>query len=537
MADFAVEPLADVVAELRREVPANLLERVVLLAERPGAVPYALPIELPPPGHPLRERGLALLWARAVTVAAGIVGTSRLRIVTQHDETCAWLQAAFQAQPKVVDHLAQYGEFSLTRANHGDVPAELRAMPFLRACKGTVDYTPRGTHMMEHAKQAGTRVFVGVDYGRSDVKCAAVDEAGQELAVYVTRWWRTEAGSEDRRYLDPATLTSIDEPLRCLGEGALEVLRLASEKLLDGVAAKAPRFDDDTIAGQVRPVPLQICGLGLSAAGCVRDGRLCGLPPAFGGCDATASAPVLERLEAAVLDYVAEHLETRFGGHITVAVKECATMLVNDGDASAMWGAAGLGAVSSGREPIVGLFLSCGTGLAGGIVRQGGDVLSGGVLETGKLVMGLPVGAGLAPIHDTLGIPGAAQGMAGTQRSFFNLLAARGGPLVEGKAEQRAAIVAMQKRPLDDEVRDIFTSLGSWLACFVVELSEYLPVSISLVEAGGKLTDAASGDVMLGQTRKILQQRGIANVRRANESEFGQALALALAVKEAKIAA
>ena len=132
-----------------------------------------------------------------------------------------------------------------------------------------------------------------------------------------------------------------------------------------------------------------------------------------------------------------------------------------------------------------------------------------------------------APTHDTLGVVGVAQGMAGTQRSFFNLLAAAGGAKVEGKAEQRAAIVAMQSRAVDAEVERIFVALGSWLAIFIVELQAYLPFPLTTVEAGGKLTDKASGEIMLAQARTVLSQRGVRHVRRAEESEFGQALAMA----------
>merc|ERR1711974_446918 len=98
-------------------------------------------------------------------------------------------------------------------------------------------------------------------------------------------------------------------------------------------------------------------------------------------------------------------------------------------------------------------------------------------------------------------------------------------------AEQRAAIVAMQERPLDDEVVAIFSTLGTWLAQFVVELSEYLPFKLSRVEADGKLTDGKSGEIMLSRAREVLSAHGIASVGRAEESEFGQAITMALGVR------
>jgi len=251
---------------------------------------------------------------------------------------------------------------------------------------------------------------------------------------------------------------------------------------------------------------------------------LCGVPPAFAGCDAETATPVLERLELAVLEYLREHIAASTVAGLSIADR-CSTLLVNDGDASALGGGKWL--LASGMDGAAGVFLSCGTGLAGGVISlESGRC--GGVLEMGKLIVGLPLsGSGLVPKHDTLGVEGVAQGMAGTQRSFFNLLSARGGSAIGGKAEQRAAIIAMQNRPIDDEIRQIFSSLGTWLAQFVIELSEYLPVKLSHVEAGGKLTDAASGEIMLRQAEDILAKRGIPHVRRAVESEFGQAIAIA----------
>eukprot|EP00405_Crypthecodinium_cohnii_P034448 CAMPEP_0206532402 /NCGR_PEP_ID=MMETSP0325_2-20121206/4357_1 /ASSEMBLY_ACC=CAM_ASM_000347 /TAXON_ID=2866 /ORGANISM="Crypthecodinium cohnii, Strain Seligo" /LENGTH=503 /DNA_ID=CAMNT_0054028865 /DNA_START=7 /DNA_END=1514 /DNA_ORIENTATION=+ len=503
MANFSIGLLKNVVEEIKSNVPAQDLDPAVLLAARPGLPDYALPIELPPPSHPLRERGMQLLWVRSVTVAAAIVGSANLKLFTKFDETFERLKADFASHPKVTEHLAQYGDFALVRATEGELPGEMRMMPFISTqAKGT-----EAKETIPETHSEAKRVFVGVDYGRSDVKCAVVDADGKEVSTYVTRWWDLPDGAQERQYLDPACLNSIDKPLRCLGEGALEVVKSAVDALKES--------DQSFI----------IAGLGLSAAGCVRDGKLCGLPPVFGGCDAVASAAVLDHLERCVLEYLVERLGDRFGSTVVCHPEACKTMLVNDGDASAMWGAQGLDKASSSvagcsednaaPEASIGLFLSCGTGLAGGIVKEGGYVCGGGVLEAGKLIIGLPLEeGGVAPKHDTLLIPAAAQGVAGTQRSFFNLLAARGGERIEGKAEQRAAIVAMQKRPLDEEVRSIFECLGTWLAAFVEELSVYLPFQLTHVEAGGKLTDAASGEVMLTKAKEALKPLGINSVRR-----------------------
>jgi hypothetical protein len=538
--DFPVVPLSEVAASF---ADADC-EVLTLLALRPAPLPmYALPLKIPPPGHQLREQGLKLLWARAVTVTSAIVGTSRLRLVCEHTETFDHLQAAFVAAPKVRSHLSQYGDFSLQRATAADVPAELRALPF-SADSAPAQSDPGGAPPLPPPSQ---QLFVGVDYGRSDIKCAVVNGEGKELSTYVTRWWRVASGATGaaraaprgmssacpavdtgaREYVDPAVLRTIDEPVRCLGEAAIEAVRLALKDATGGGSGAEEAAAATTILG-----------LGMSAAGCVLEGKLCGLPPAFGGCDLSASSATLDRLESVVFDFVARNVSSRLGGlsggepggaaNARVDVGAAPSLLlVNDGDASAMWGSKRLRGDSN--VGAIGLFLSCGTGLAGGIVRRDGQRCGGGVLEMGKLIIGLPSASATAsavPVHDTLGVAAAAQAMAGTQRSFFNLLAARGGERVEGKAEQRAAIVAMQKRPIDGEVRAVFHDLGRWLAVFVLELSEYLPFDLTHAEAGGKLTDAASGEVMLARVAELLAPRGVA-VRRADESEFGQALAVA----------
>ncbi|CAE7019732.1 unnamed protein product, partial [Symbiodinium sp. KB8] len=130
---------------------------------------------------------------------------------------------------------------------------------------------------------------------------------------------------------------------------------------------------------------------------------------------------------------------------------------------------------------------------------------SEGVLELGKLIMGLRSSeSGMVPVHDSLQVEAAAQGMAGTQRSFFNLLAARGGEVITGKAEQRAALVAMQKNDIDESSRGVFESLGKWLARFVLELNHYLPAPVDYVE----VTDGPTGRVMLDACQAELWAQG-----------------------------
>ena len=592
--DQVMEPLSAVELKLQACPECNC-ESITLLAQRPPPLePYAFAMRIPKPNQPLRERALELLTARAVTIAAAIIGTAHVSLVCEFDETFQAFGAFFHSNPKLAAHLKQYGqEFKVSRAQLDDVPSVMRSLPFIPASAA------HSKHDNSTAAAAGASgnladrdVYIGVDYGRSDVKCAAVDVDGTELATYVTRWWRAPGRLADadacaaavpvpveegsREYVDPAMLTTIEAPLRCMGEAAIEVIGKAAAAAATAAAAAAAAAAKDGESESAAAAAgggggtIRVCGLGLSAAGCVIDGKLCGLPPAFAGCDPTAAAPTLRVLEKALWRFVARHVSARVEGArvdgaptaavTMVAPGDAKTFLVNDGDASALWGSKGLASAEGENATAIGLYLSCGTGLAGGVVNARGERCSGGVFEMGKLIVGLPrppsvrsvegasagVGAGAAagataattamalPTHDTLGVAGAAQGMAGTQRSFFHLLAARGGARIEGKAEQRSAIVAMQSRPLDAAVRTMFEQLGTSLAQFVTESGAYLPFQLTHVEAGGKLTDAASGEVMLTRAGRYLAPYGI-SVRRANESEFGQALAMAECARDAPV--
>ena len=476
MADFNVKTLQSVASGF--SASTEPLEVVTILADREDFdVPFAFRCEIPPVGHSLRADGLELLCARAVTMAVAIVGTSQLRVVCQDDSTLEFLRKKILDNGALIGNMQEFGKVCIDRIDADST--QLCQLPFRN----------RSSALQEpHSEPLHEQLFVGIDYGRSDIKTVVVDADDKVLAKYVTRWWKSsDAGLE---YLDPQILTSHKEHIRCLAESAAAALRQVAD------AQKKT-----------------ICGVGISAAGCVKFGKLCGIPPAMGGVrDSRETRQDLERLEFCVI----EELKQSFN-----VSEHCTTALVNDGDASALYGASEMPAEKAG------LFLSCGTGLAGGVVWQGRSC--DGILELGKLVMGLRQSAGgTVPVHDGLNLEAAAQGMAGTQRAFFNLLAARGGEVITGKAEQRAALVAMQKGSIDEKSRGLFESLGQWLARFVIELNEYLPVKVEYVEAGGKVTDGPTGEVMMDACRRALPGM---EVRKARDSEFGQAVAVASLVR------
>ncbi|CAK9027128.1 unnamed protein product [Durusdinium trenchii] len=392
-----------------------------------------------------------------------------------------FLQRKLSENSALISNMQQFGPVLIDRGGPEDVDIDLCHLPF--RSRSSASQEP-------HSEPLEEQLFVGIDYGRSDIKTVVVDASDRLLAKYVTRWWRID-DSGVLEYVDPQVLTSHKCHVQCLAEAAIAALQQVKD------------FSKKTV-----------CGVGISAAGCVKYGKLCGIPPAMGGVEDTdATRQDLENLEGCVLEEMRKILDVK---------ARCTSVLVNDGDASALYGASGMPAGKAG------LFLSCGTGLAGGVVWKGDSC--DGILELGKLVVGLPdTGTGgVVPVHDGLNLPAAAQGMCGTQRAFFNLLAARGGDFITGKAEQRAALVAMQKKELDADSRGLFESLGQWLACFVMELNEYLPVKVNYVEAGGKVTDGPTGEAMLEACRQALPEM---EVRKALDSEFGQAVAVASLVR------
>lgn len=477
VADFNVKTLQTIAADFADV--ADLQETVVILADRDDFDrPFAFQCHIPPVGHTLRSNGLELLFARAATIAVAIVGTSHLRLICQDDSTLVFLRQIFFDNDALIRNMKEFGDVKIDRADADDTP--ICQLPFRSRSSAQPSEL--------HSEPLNDQIYVGIDYGRSDIKAVVVDAKENLLAKYVTRWWTSsDAGVE---YLDPQVLKSHREHIRCLAQAAGAAL------------------------GQVTDLSKKsICGVGMSAAGCVKYGKLCGIPPAMGGVeDAPETRKDLERLEKCVVEEMKRNFKVS---------DHCTTVLVNDGDASALYGASGMPAGKAG------LFLSCGTGLAGGVVWKGQSC--DGILELGKLVMGLRQSAdGVVPLHDGLNLEAAAQGMAGTQRAFFNLLAARGGDVITGKAEQRAALVAMQKGSIDEKCRGLFESLGQWLARFVHELNEYLPVKVEYVEAGGKVTDGPTGEIMMEACRNALP--GI-EVRKALDSEFGQAVAVANLVR------
>jgi len=486
IAGFPLTPASHVAARLSA-LPPTELEHCVLLANRSDfSEMYALPVDIARPGSAERGLGLELLWIRACTVCLAIVGTSSIQLVCDCDDTIKQLMKKFEHHKGVLASLSShYGSFTLTRAEASAVPAALRWLPPTPITKSST------------TKQPERALYVGVDFGRSDVKVAIVDQCGAVCATEETRWWHGPDASArigvaispaERVYVDPAKLNNHEQHLQVFVEAVLA----AMSRVVDGAG-------------------IPVCGLGVSAAGCVRGGKLCGCPPAFGAVDQPAAADVLGRLE----EILAERLRAQ-GVPIADGVQ---LSLVNDGDAQALCGA--------GAHTGVSLFLSLGTGLAGGIITS--DGFCSGVLELGKVILGVRCGEGKLPMHDLLQVEGAAQGLAGTQRSLFNVIARRGGPELTDKAEQRAAICKMHKEALTDERKDIFKELGGWLALFVKELNAYLPNPVEYVQAGGKVTDAATGQVMLDHAGELLKAGGVDRVEKAKDSVFGQAVAIARA--------
>eukprot|EP00747_Dinoflagellata_sp_TGD_P156366 gnl/TRDRNA2_/TRDRNA2_177655_c0_seq22.p1 gnl/TRDRNA2_/TRDRNA2_177655_c0~~gnl/TRDRNA2_/TRDRNA2_177655_c0_seq22.p1 ORF type:complete len:494 (-),score=108.57 gnl/TRDRNA2_/TRDRNA2_177655_c0_seq22:416-1897(-) len=486
---FQGRAISTLVAEVAA-LPEEHRERCVLLAKTlgNGATVYSLPFDIAAEsaGKEAREAGLKLLWARAVSVAAGIVGTSKLGLVCSADATLEFLRQSFQNHPGLVRMLeSTFGPFELRRAAPAEVPKVAKTLP-------SQSRSNQSAKTGAHATGSDA-VVVGVDYGRSDVKVAVLRAStGDLLATVETKWWRLAADGSSKEFVDPAKLGAAEDHLRVMSD--------AARKCLEKAAAEQ----------------CEIVGLGLSAAGVVQGGEIRGVPPAFGGVNAAAAAPILERLSNRILEELA-----MLGCPIAA---NAPTITVNDGDAMALDIVSSLcGSNNAGGW----LCLSLGTGLAGGFADGSTGNLCGGVLELGKVVIAVPDAQGMLPRHDILGVEGCAQGLSGTQRSLFNALAAKGGERLEDKAQQRAKLIELQKTPDDPATLDIFEELGDWLAVFVSELETYVNGRVAHVRAGGKMADGPLGKKMLGRAQEKLS--GV-RVAQAEDSVFGQAVAVAASV-------
>eukprot|EP00747_Dinoflagellata_sp_TGD_P156381 gnl/TRDRNA2_/TRDRNA2_177655_c0_seq8.p1 gnl/TRDRNA2_/TRDRNA2_177655_c0~~gnl/TRDRNA2_/TRDRNA2_177655_c0_seq8.p1 ORF type:complete len:516 (-),score=115.64 gnl/TRDRNA2_/TRDRNA2_177655_c0_seq8:416-1963(-) len=493
-------------------LPEDKREHCVLLAKTlgSGATVYSLPFDIAAEsaGKEARGAGLKLLWARAVSVAAGIVGTSKLGLVCSADTTLEFLRQSFEKHTGLVQMLeSTFGPFELRRAEQAEVPSVARTLP---SQSRSTQSTKTGADTDEKGSDA---VVVGVDYGRSDVKVAVLRAStGDLLSTVETKWWRQGADGS-REFVDPAKLGAAEDHVRVMSD--------AARKCLEKAAAEQ----------------CEVVGLGLSAAGVVQNGEIRGVPPAFGGVNAAAAAPILERLSNCILDELA-----KLGSPVAA---NAPTITVNDGDAMALDIVSSLG---GSNEAGGWLCLSLGTGLAGGLADGSSGDLCGGVLELGKVVIAVPdedaprgqkravcggqksgggQSSGALPRHDILGVEGCAQGLSGTQRSLFNALAAKGGERLEDKAQQRAKLIELQKTPDDAATIEIFEELGDWLAVFVSELETYVNGGVAHVRAGGKMADGPLGAKMLERAQQKLS--GV-RVAQAEDSVFGQAVAVAASV-------
>ena len=251
-ADFNVRTLQHIAGTF---AGIDALERVVIVAPRADFDrPYAFRCEVPAAGHPLRAEGLELLFARAATIAVAIVGTSKLRIHCEDDSTLVFLQRKLSENSALISNMQQFGPVLIDRGGPEDVDIDLCHLPF--RSRSSASQEP-------HSEPLEEQLFVGIDYGRSDIKTVVVDASDRLLAKYVTRWWRID-DSGVLEYVDPQVLTSHKCHVQCLAEAAIAALQQVKD------------FSKKTV-----------CGVGISAAGCVKYGKLCGIPPAMGGVEDT----------------------------------------------------------------------------------------------------------------------------------------------------------------------------------------------------------------------------------------------------------
>lgn len=177
MADFNVKTLQSVASGF--SASTEPLEVVTILADREDFdVPFAFRCEIPPVGHSLRSDGLELLCARAVTMAVAIVGTSQLRVVCQDDSTLEFLRKKILDNGALIGNMQEFGKVCIDRIDADSDSTQPCQLPFRN----------RSSALQEpHSEPFHEQLFVGIDYGRSDIKTVVVDADDKVLAKYVTR--------------------------------------------------------------------------------------------------------------------------------------------------------------------------------------------------------------------------------------------------------------------------------------------------------------------------------------------------------------
>jgi len=496
------------------KLPESDRQRVVFIIERADfEKPYAYEVYLP---KKLSEEAYQVvvrrLGEKIVSMVAGLVGGCSFKIYTQDAQLYRDLIEQWEREDLIKKYMKTvYGEVTMERVDEKDIPPQLFSLP-----KGVVLKRNVETKFDE------SDLFIGIDFGRSDVKFYLIDGDGKKLTGFSKNWW-TMVDNIAKDVNDPKQLVSAEEHIRVFVEGVKELLVNADKegKLPDGY---------------------KICGIGLSAAAVIYQGEIRGISGIFAG----VSEEEISRLVRPLINIIAERMEglAPMAGDVTLEI-------YNDGDA-----AAAFSIINREQPPFtdVVVHVSLGTGIAGSV--EIGGTVSPMLAELGKIIVDTSHDDNL-PYHDKIGVRGMGQSLAGSQRNFIYLLRKfikeEGGfktftinsDLTQSKV-QRQALKQIQKVYDDlksrqtlltpEEAQDfknielLFAKMGEFFAEFLIATADYLRKEEFGVSLIGKCVEGETGIILVKSAQNYLAKNYpgyTVHFSLAKEAALGQAQAMA----------
>lgn len=495
-------------------LPESDRQRVAFIIERTDfEKPYAYEVYLP---KKLSEEAYQVvvrrLGEKIVSMVAGLVGGCSFKIYTQDAQLYTDLVEQWEREDLVKKYMKTvYGDVTMKWVDEKDIPPQLFSLP-------------KGVALKRDAKMKFNKsdLFVGIDFGRSDVKFYLINGEGERLTGFSKNWW-TMMDNIAKDVNDPKQLVSAEEHIRVLVEGVKELLVNAGQE-------------------QKLPDGYKICGIGLSAAAVIYQGEIRGISGIFAG----VSEEEIARLVRPLINVIAERME----GLVSMA-KDVTLEIYNDGDAAAAF------SIINREQPLftdVVVHVSLGTGIAGSVEIEG--TVSPMLAELGKIIVDTSHDDNL-PYHDKIGVRGMGQSLAGSQRNFIYLLRKfikeEGGfktftvnsDLTQSKV-QRQALKQIQKvyselkgrqTPLTpEEAQDfknielLFARMGEFFAEFLIATSDYLrkeEFSVSLI---GKCVEGETGLILVRSAQDYLAKNYpgyTVHFSLAEEAALGQAQAMA----------
>jgi|GEM_PF-1770004 len=496
------------------KLPESARQRVVFIIERADfEKPYAYEVYLP---KELSEEAYQVvvrrLGEKIVSMVAGLVGGCSFKIYTQDAQLYGDLTEQWEKEDLIKKYMKTiYGDVNIKRADTEDIPSQLFSLPKGVALKRSV-----GIKFNE------SNLFIGIDFGRSDVKFYLIDGNGKKLTGFSKNWW-TIINNTAKDVNDPKQLVSAEEHIRVFIEGVKELLANADKE------------------GKL-PEGYRICGIGLSAAAIIYQGEIRGISETFAGVNEEEVA----RLVWPLINIIAERMRG-----LTSMAEDLTLEIYNDGDAAAAF------SIINREQPSstdVVVHVSLGTGVAGSVEVEG--AVSPMLAELGKIVVDTSYDDNL-PYHDKIGIRGVGQSLAGSQRNFIYLLRRfikeKGGfrtftinsDLTQSRVQRQALkqvqeiyneLKSRQLRLTSEEAQDLidiealFVRMGEFFAEFLIATSDYLrkeEFSVSLI---GKCVEGETGVILVKSAQGYLTKNYpgyIIHFSLAEEAALGQAQAMA----------